>query len=776
MRIACAFCDFSPLFKPMHPHRFAPLPQPTPDAWRNLGYCIALACLSMAQAQAQTTAPRAHATLPTVVVSGSTRDQAADDLPQSIDVIDAKTITEQQSRTLRETLQDLPNTSVRNAPARLAVGAGSASFARDGNTGINIRGIGGNRVLMTIDGVRLPRSYVSRSAIFDREYLSLELFKRVELLRGPASALYSSDGLAGVVNFVTYDPIDFLQPADGQESKTLGGRISAGYGSSDDGAAVAGTVAGKASDTVQWMLTATQRNAHAMETQGTVDAPNSLRTTANPQDDRDQALLGKIVYRPNGIQRHTVTLEHIKKHSDVDLLSSRTPAPSKPTDVLNEDSRYTAQRDRLAWDGRYGINTGWADHVRTLVAVQDSQSRRIGTSDLFSKVHRVRDNRYEENALQLGLQADKVLRSGEWTHRIVYGVDYVRNRITNLYDGVAPLPPENFPLKRFPDTRETTSALYVQNESVVGDWTVTPGLRLDHFAIDVTSQAGYYPPAKHPGQSLSKSAALPKLGVLYRATPAWSLFGQYSTGFRAPEPGQLNDHFEAVAAGLNVTIQPNPLLKPEKSRGFEIGARGRMERLNLDVTAFTNHYTNLIVDAEFIQQVGNNRLFQAVNIPNARIHGLEAKGSYDMGVVGDGRLLGNFSWGMAKGTNRQTGKPLNSVDPSQLTLGLRYDTAPWSVFADVRHYAAKKANDIDSTAIMNARDGVQFTTPAATTLDVGAQWRVRKDLRLNFAVRNLTNRKYWLWPDAYGLATASLTKDAFTQPGRSAHVSLVMDF
>jgi hemoglobin/transferrin/lactoferrin receptor protein len=218
------------------------------------------------------------------------------------------------------------------------------------------------------------------------------------------------------------------------------------------------------------------------------------------------------------------------------------------------------------------------------------------------------------------------------------------------------------------------------------------------------------------------------------------------------------------------------LLKPEKSRGFEIGARGRMERLNLDVTAFTNHYTNLIVDAEFIQQVGNNRLFQAVNIPNARIHGLEAKGSYDMGVVGDGRLLGNFSWGMAKGTNRQTGKPLNSVDPSQLTLGLRYDTAPWSVFADVRHYAAKKAGDIDSTAIMNARDGVQFTTPAATTLDVGAQWRVRKDLRLNFAVRNLTNRKYWLWPDAYGLATASPTKDAFTQPGRSAHVSLVMDF
>lgn len=748
-----------------------------PGALRALSASVVLACLHMGTAQAQTASEaRAHATLPTVVVSGATRDQAVDDLPQSIDVIDAKTLGEQQSQTLRQALQDLPNASVRNAPARLAVGAASSAFARDGNTGINIRGIGGNRVLMTVDGVRMPRSYVSRSAIFDREYLSLELFKRVELLRGPASALYSSDGLAGVVNFVTFEPADFLATGPGQGSKTLGGRVAAGWSGDDDGASVAGTIAGKASDSVQWMLTATERRAHAMDTMGSNDAPNSLRTTANPQHDRNQALLGKIVLRPSAAQRHTFTLEHVGRRSDVELLSSRTPRPSAPGDVLNESSSYSGQRDRLAWDGRFGINAGWADHVRAIVAMQDADARRIGTSDLLSGTHRVRDNTYRERAWQFGLQADKIVRAGGWTHRIVYGVDHVRNRISNLYDGVAPLPPEQFPLKRFPDTRETTSALYVQNESVHGDWTVTPGLRLDHFAIDVTSQQGYYPPAAQPGQSLSKSAALPKLGVLYRASPTWSLFGQYSTGFRAPEPGQLNDHFEVIAAGTRVIIQPNPQLQPEKSRGLEIGARGRMERLNLDLTAFTNHYENLIVDAEFIQQVGNQRLFQAVNIARARIHGFELKGSYDMGVVAGGRMLGNFSYGMARGTNRSTGKPLNSVDPAQWTLGLKYDRAQWSLFADLRHHAAKKSVDIDSTAIMNARDGVQFAPPAATTLDVGGQWRLRKDLRLNVALRNLTNRKYWLWPDVYGQTASSAVKDAYTQPGRSAHVSLVLDF
>ena len=49
-------------------------------------------------------------------------------------------------------------------------------------------------------------------------------------------------------------------------------------------------------------------------------------------------------------------------------------------------------------------------------------------------------------------------------------------------------------------------------------------------------------------------------------------------------------------------------------------------------------------------------------------------------------------------------------------------------------------------------------------------------MRLNLAVNNLTDRKYWLWPDVQGLAATSAINDAYTQPGRSAHVSLVVDF
>ena len=737
----------------------------------------------MVPAHAQSTAPRnAHAALPEVVVSGSRQEQAADELPLSYDVINANTLSNQQSRNLREALENLPNTSVKRSPARFSVGGATASAGRDGNVGINIRGLGGNRVLLMTDGVRMPRSYAFRTTTFDREYLSLELLKRIEVVRGPASALYGSDGMAGLVNFITHEPADFLAVGKGETPKTLGGRIAAGWSGDDNGHTLAGTVAGQASDTLQWMLTATTRGAHAMDNMGTNNEPNLNRTRPNPQDDRDNAVLGKIVLRPHATQRHVFTLEHVQKKSDVDLLSSRNPLPLRGTPaqiagaIVDEYSSRAMERNRLTWDARFGLGTDWADHVRTVVAYQDAQSRQVGTSVRNTLPLRVRDNSYGESTWQAGMQADKILRSGGWAHKITYGLDHVRSDISNLYTGLAPLPPEVFPLKRFPDTRETTSALYVQDESVHGNWSLTPGLRFDHFSLDVTSQAGFYPPAKQPGQSLSGSALSPKIGVLYRATEQWSVFGQYAAGFCAPDAGQVNGYYENAAE--QVIIIPNPDLRPEKSRGVELGVRGRLDRLSLDAAVFGSHYSNLIMDTVLIRGTGtaaDPRIFQTINTERARITGFELKGQYDWGRVAGGRLVTPFSYGKARGVNRATGKPINSVDPAQLALGVQYDTAAWGLRLDMRHHAAKTAKDIDSASSVKPPN-TQFTVPSATTLDVSAQWRLRKDLRLNFAVHNLTNRKYWLWPDVYGLAASSATNDAYTQPGRSVHVSLVKDF
>ena len=728
----------------------------------------------------QASSSAAHNVLPAVVVSGSRQEQAADDLPVSSDVISDQRISDRQNGSLREALEDLPNVYVKSGLLRPNVTATTTGSAwRDGNLGINIRGLGGNRVLMLMDGVRLPRSYAFRTNSFDRESLTLEQLKRIEVVRGPASALYGSDGMAGLINFITYQPEDFLRGPDGTVSRSFGGRASIGWNQEDRGWRLGSTIAGQASDTVQWMLSGSVRRGHGLDTRGNNGAANELRTRPDPQTHEDASLLGKLVVRPNARQRHVLSLEHVQRDADYELLSSRSARdPLQPGDVLDENVDQSSQRDRFTWDARYGVTTPWADHLRTVVAVQRSHSTQHGVSQRFSAPLRVRDIDYWDRGWQLGLQADKVLRHGDWTHRLVYGVDYTRSRIRNLWDGLDPNPPETFPLKRFPDTRETTSALYLQDETVIGDWSFTPGLRFDHFSIDVTSQDGYHPPAAQPGQSVSGSAVSPKFGVLWRATPEWSVFGQYATGFRAPEAGHLNGYLEVDR--VNAIVLSNPDLKPEKSRGIEVGVRGRMERLSLDASVFASNYSNLISELEAVNVYMSGGMlhteFQTINKARARISGFEIKGEYDWGRVGEGRLRTPFSYGRTRGVDRDTRKPINSVHPAQLTLGARYDTAVWSLFLDGRYQAAKKSRHIDSTAYVDASQGEQFAPRSATVFDLGAQWRLRPGVRLNFAVHNITNRKYWLWPDVHGRPAGSADIDAYTQPGRSVRISLVADF
>ncbi|MGH8832616.1 MAG: TonB-dependent receptor domain-containing protein, partial [Polaromonas sp.] len=322
-------------------------------------------------------------------------------------------------------------------------------------------------------------------------------------------------------------------------------------------------------------------------------------------------------------------------------------------------------------------------------------------------------------------------------------------------------------LKRFPDTKESSSALYLQDEFIGNDWSITPGVRVDRFKLDA-AQVGFAATAA----SLSASAVSPKLGVLLRATPEWSVFGNYASGFRAPNAGQLNGFFENVNQFYRTISNPN--LKPEKSRNFEVGVRGRLNRLSLDVAAFTGRFSNLIEDNVIVGGagvVGDPTVFQSINIGNATLSGFEIKGVMDWGQVADGRLSTPFSYGQARGTDKTTGRPLNSIDPAKLHVGVKFETAAWDVRLDASHHSAKKSSDVFVDA-----PATQFVVPAATTLDLGGQWRISKKLRINAAIANLTDKKYWNWSDVRGLSATSPVADAYTQPGRYFNVSLVADF
>jgi hemoglobin/transferrin/lactoferrin receptor protein len=199
-----------------------------------------------------------------------------------------------------------------------------------------------------------------------------------------------------------------------------------------------------------------------------------------------------------------------------------------------------------------------------------------------------------------------------------------------------------------------------------------------------------------------------------------------------------------------------------------------MSMVNFDVAAFTGRFKDFIEDN---RQVGgaftpaNPAIFQSSNVGRVRISGFEVKGQADWGRVGPGTLTMPFAYGRAKGHDSNTGRPLNSVNPERVNLGLQYEAGKWLARIDATYRAAKKADDVDKTAL-----ATQFVTPAATTLDISAQWRITKDLRLTAGIYNLTDKKYWNWADVNAVSSAQSTVDAWTQPGRYARVTLVADF
>ena len=700
----------------------------------------------------------AEVTLKPVVVSGSRSERNAEDVPASIDLVNAESLERNQITNIRELASQTPNMSVRRAPNR---GSITNSNATAGNAGFNLRGLEGNRVLLLVDGLRAPRNYSFGAS--SRDNFSLGLIDRVEIVKGPSSALYGSDGIGGLVQFFTKSPEIYLKGG-----KTLGGQASIAYSGEDKGINVGATVAGQANDSLQWLLTGSIGRAKELESQGSNASPNTDRTQPNPQRDRETALLGKLVFKPSAEQQHTLTLESVEKVSEFDLLSLRSKPPLAATSVFSATSDTDNQRRRMSVQSQFKTAFAFAQDIKTALSYQNFKSKEYFANDRNTAADQIRDTRDKEDTLQANIQAETLIKGGAFAQKIVYGLDYKTVTADHLQTGQTPPVGETFPLKRFPKTKESTVALFVQDEIIGENWSIIPALRWDSYKID-PSQAGYTPLVG----SSKGSAVSPKLAGTYRITPEWNLYGQWATGFRAPSPDQLNRFFENATSFYKTVANPN--LKAEKAKSVEFGIKGSQGGLTLDTSVFSSKYSNFIKDNQVVGGtgvLGNPIIFQSINSLQASIHGFEFQGDYKFARSGGAQWSIPFAYGQAKGTDDVTGKPLNSVNPAALSFGVKYEAAWGDVGLTARHVKAKKLSDIDLTTSSTT----QYAPPSTTTLDLTAQWKITPAWRLNAGISNLTNKKYIRWSDVQGVSSTAVFLDAYTQPGRTFNLALTTDF
>ncbi|WLG97050.1 TonB-dependent receptor [Pseudomonas sp. FP198] len=732
-----------------------------------------------------------------VTISATRQEQDIASVPSTVSIHDRQELDRNNVNTIKDLVRYEPGVSVG--------GAGQ----RGGISGYNIRGIDGNRILTQVDGVEIPGGFFNGPyAKTQRNYVDPEIIKRVEILRGPASVLYGSNAIGGVVSYFTLDPDDIIKPG-----KDVGARLKTGYSSVDESWLKSATVAGR-SGPFDGLLHYSQRNGHETESYGSNNGTGLDRTAANPEDVRANNVLAKLGWDYSADARLSLVYEKYKNDRDVDLKSAyggpySNGQPAIPASILPggmyqwRTGNDTITRERFGLEHSFALDSLLADNIKWSLNHQIAKTDQPTAEFYFPitrRVLRTRETLYEEKQWVFDAQADKSFRVADTDHTLTYGTTLKHQKVTGSRSGngvclavgvgcpaVGAISTRDVLAKAsdFPDPTINTYSVFAQDQISWDKWTFTPALRYDYTRLKPRLTEEFLRTVDPTnggtvsGEDKNWHRVSPKFGLTYALTDQYTWYGQYAEGFRTPTAKALYGRFDN--AGVGYSVEPNPDLEPEKSKSYETGLRGRFDSGSFDVAVFYNKYRDFI-NEDAITPGADQLTFQSNNIKHATIKGIEAKGRLDLDVFG--APTGLYTQGSVAylyGRNNDTGEPLNSVNPLTGVFGLGYDQEQFGTL--LSWTLVQKKNRVDDSNF-NSPDGVsgQFKTPGFGILDLSGYYKVTNDVTVSGGLYNLTDKKYWLWDDVRGydsvgeaavLSPANL--DRLTAPGRNFAVNLIWD-
>jgi hemoglobin/transferrin/lactoferrin receptor protein len=728
------------------------------------GLLAASVAAFLAPALSMAEATQAPAGLETITVYGR-RIQPITRVAASVTAIDRTSIQSVLATDVREAVRYQPGIAVRNDPFRF----GLDSFS--------IRGIGGNRVAVEIDGIPATEGFaVGSYSDTGRTFIDTMFLERIEILRGPASSLYGSDALGGVVSMQTLDPPQLLEGA----SQSTGLRTEVGASSDDDGWHAGVIGAGRAGST-DFLLGYVRREGHELETAADVEP--------NPRDYSSDSILGKVVLgaMPGGPLTVTAEGGRVEQQTDVQAFLG-LPGRFVNTVALQGDDemeRYRLSVDQALMETLAFDTAIWRVYAQATETTQLTFEERKAAPPRTPAVAIDRNFRYEGDAVGAEFTAVREAEFGGLSHSFVYGFDLSTTRIEESRDGLQTdlktglttptILGETFPLRDFPITRVLEAGVFVQDDMELGasGWTLIPALRIDHYRLDPQSDRMYREdnPSAAPVE-LDETSLAPKLGVTYRVNESATAYFQYARGFRSPPLEDVNIGLEIPL--FNIRAIPNPDLEPETSDGYELGLRWRNAAVMLDASAYYSDYTAFIESKVNLGPDPDSGviLFQSRNVAAASIYGVEFRAAVDGSQVApalrdwNARLAA--SW--AEGRDETADEPLNSIDPPRIVLSLGY-AAPsgrWSGELVTTAVAAK--DDLDETRVD------LYGTDSYLTLDLLARFDLGRGVALNAGVFNLADEDYIEWADVQGRPAGDPLIPYYTRPGRSASVTLHWEF
>ncbi len=682
-------------------------------------------------------------TLATTVISASRWNQNAEDVPGKVRQLDSEWLDLRNPSTTADWLGSSGEVFVQKSQ----LGGGSPM----------IRGFSANRLLYSIDGVRMNTA-IFRSGNL-QQVISIDPFslQNTEVLFGPGAVMYGSDAIGGVMVFETLRPDHEHQKLQGN----LVSRFSSAYSEEtfhadftygkgkwafvtsasyfDFGDLIMGKNKGQASYL---------RSSYVARINGTdqeITNPNPRKQIGSGY--KQVNLMQKISFKAS--KNSTIDYGfHYSSSSDVPRFDRLIEKSNGKLRFARWD--YGPQRwmmQQLNW--KTTNPTKIFDQAKITAASQFFEEsridRRVGNVTQFERVEKVQ-------ASSLNVDFIKTLFK---SHFINYGFEAVINQVDSKGQSLNISNQLISPASaRYPNSTWTSWAVYANYVTPLSTkWKMQSALRynINGIEADFSNNQKFYPlpviQFKDNYHSITGN-----LGFVYQLDPSFSISPQVSTGFRAPNVDDMGKIFDSQPGSLMV---PNPQLQPEYAYNAELNLnKVLLGTIKLDVTGYYTRLDQAMVrrpttingQTELLYSGQMSKLFSIQNAAFAEVKGIQA----GIELVLSRQLLfsSNYNWqkGVEELDNTIT-NPSRHAAPNFGATKLRFQSKKMTLELSSQYSAAMPfekmpLEEIGKPAIYATDANGKPYSPSWMIFNLAARIPISSFLQINAGIENLLDLQY----------------------------------
>ncbi len=678
-----------------------------------------------------------------VVISGSRWRQSSDDVPSKIISISAREVALQNPQTAADLLS--------------ASGKVFVQKSQQGGGSPMIRGFATNRLLYSVDGVRMNTAIFRSGNLQNVINLDPFAIESTEVLFGPGSVIYGSDAIGGVMSFQTLTPQFSLT-----DKPLITGKANARYSSANN------------EKTGHFDVNLGFKKWAFVTSISSWDYDNLRQGSHGPEDYIKDYYVQSQDSTDVVITQEDKLLQIPSAFSQINMMQKIRFQPNERWDFqygfhFSETSPYGRydrnQRVRnglpryAEWDYgpqiwmmnnlniNYTANNSVFDQMSLRLAHQWFEESRIDRA--FNKTER---NTQSEEVGAYSVNLDFMKATGK-KNIFFYGLEYVLNdvnsegELTDISTGISEVGPT-----RYPQSKWQSLAAYVTDEFKVTDnFTLSAGARYNLVLLDSEFDTTFYP-FPFTEANLSNGALTGSFGGVYRPTESWVISANLGSAFRAPNVDDVGKVFDSEPGSV---VVPNPDLKPEFAYNADLGiAKVFGDVVKVDVTGYYTTLKDAMVRRDYklngqdsIMYQGEMSQVQAIqNAAVAHVYGVQAGVEVKLPKGFGFSTDVNFQKGEEELDNGDT-SPSRHASPFFGASRLNYKANKLSMELNLNYQGKRDFDDLPDeekgkTEIYALDENGNPYSPAWYTLNFKALYKMTDTFDVSGGIENLTDQRY----------------------------------